>query len=89
MRCAIPLVGEGLPYSTPSCLPAELQRLFWLPPRERLCFVLRMLMGLSREMSSEILNLRRDEVDEALCRAMRELPRFPAAAPKEAATHGI
>ena len=32
-------------------------------------------MGLTPEVTSGILNLYRDEVDEALCRAVRYLPR--------------
>jgi len=60
----------------PSNLPPELQRLFLLPWASRNCFVLRMLLGFTAEMTSEILNLRRDEVDEALCLALGELPRL-------------
>jgi hypothetical protein len=57
----------------PSSLPPELQRLFLLSSLGRDCFVLRMLMGISAEMSSEILEVDRDEVDEAMCRALSEL----------------
>jgi hypothetical protein len=56
----------------PSSLPPELQRLFLLPWASRSCFVLRMLLGFSAEMSSEILSLGRDEVDEALCLALSD-----------------
>ena len=62
-------VAEG-----PPCLPPELQRLFLLSSEGRKCFVMRMLMGLTPETSSEILNLRRDQADEALCRALSDLP---------------
>jgi hypothetical protein len=58
----------------PSSLSPELQRLFLLSFVGRDCFVLRMLMGLTLEMSSEILNVDRDEVDEALCRTLIDLP---------------
>ena len=57
-------------------LPCELQRLFLVSSVGRKCFVLRILMGLTPETISEILNLHRDEVDEALCRALIDLPRL-------------
>ena len=60
----------------PASLPSELQRLFLLPWVSRTCFVLRMLLGFTAEISSEILNLGRDEVDEALCIALSDLPRL-------------
>ena len=60
----------------PSSLPPELQRLFLLPRASRNCFVLRILLGFTAEMSSEILSLGRDEFDEALCFALSELPRL-------------
>ena len=49
-------------------------RLFLLSSVGRKCFVLRVLMGLTLEMTSGILNLQKDEVDEALCRALSDLP---------------
>jgi hypothetical protein len=74
-KCAIQLRDKCLPeVEIPSSLPPELQRLFLLSSVGRDCFVLRMLMGLTPEMSSEILNLNKDEVDEALCRALSDLP---------------
>jgi hypothetical protein len=76
-RCAIQLRDEFLPRAEiPPSLPPELQRLFLLSSVGRNCFVLRMLMGLTPEMSSGILNLHRDEVDEALRRALSDLPRL-------------
>ncbi len=60
----------------PSSMPPELQRLFLLPWAGRICFVLRMLLGFTAETSSEILNLGKDEVDEALCLALSNLPRL-------------
>ena len=76
-KCAIQLRDECLPRAEiPFSLPPELQRLFLLSPVGRKCFVLRILMGLNLEMSSGILNLHRDEVDEALCRALSDLPRL-------------
>ena len=77
-KCAIRLRDRGLPQAEmPSSLPPELQRLFLLSPLGRECFVLRILMGLTLEMTSGILNLGRDEVDEALCRALSDLPTLP------------
>ena len=70
-KCAVQFSSVGIP----SILPPELRRLFSLAPVDRRCFVLRMLMGLTPEVTSGILNLHRDEVDEALCRAVRDLPR--------------
>ena len=57
-----------------SNLPVELQRLFMLSSLGRKCFVLRILMGLTPEISSKVLKLNRDEVDEALHRALSDLP---------------
>lgn len=59
-----------------SSLPLELQRLFLLSRVCRDCFVLRILMGLNAEMSSRVLNLPREEMDEGLCLALSELSRF-------------
>jgi hypothetical protein len=56
-----------------SSLPIELQRLFLLSTVCRYSFVLRMLLGLTVETSSKILNLRGDEIDEALCLALNDL----------------
>ena len=77
-KCAIQLRDQGLPQAEiPSGSPPELRRLFLLSPLGRDCFVLRMLMGLTLEMTSGILNSDRDEVDETLCRALSDLPRLP------------
>ena len=74
-RCANQLCNECLPGPEISfSLPPELQRLFLLSSVGRKCFVLRILMGLTLEVTSEILNLRTDEVDDALCRALSDLP---------------
>ena len=78
-KCAIQ-IGDGcLRWAEiASSLPPELQRLFMLSSVGRKCFVLRILMGLTLEVTSEILNLPKDEVDEALCRALSELPGLAA-----------
>lgn len=57
-----------------SYLSWELQRLILLPPTARDCFVLRVLLGMSPGSSSEILRLAIQEIDEALCTALQELP---------------
>jgi hypothetical protein len=76
-KCAIQIPDGRSPRAgLPSSLPPELQRLFLLSSIDRKCFVLRMLMGLTLETTSGILNLHIDEVDEALCRALSDLPRL-------------
>ena len=78
-QCAIQIPDGCLPGpEMPSSLPAELRRLFLLSSVGRKCFVLRILMGLTLEVTSGILNLPKDEVDEALCRALSELPGLAA-----------
>ncbi len=59
-----------------SSLPPELRRLFLLPWMSRNCFILRILLGFTAELSSEILRLRVDEVDEVLHCALTDLPRL-------------
>jgi hypothetical protein len=73
-KCAIQIDDEGLRRAEiPSGLPPELQRLFLFSSIGRRCLVLRMLMGLTLENICGILNLQRDEVDGALCRALSDL----------------
>jgi hypothetical protein len=75
-KCAVLLRDGCSPgVGIPSTLPPKLRRLFSLSSVDRQCFVLRMLMGLTPDVTSGILNLNRDKVDEALCRAVRHLPR--------------
>jgi hypothetical protein len=77
-KCAIEIPDGCLSGpEIPSGLPAELRRLFLLSSVGRKCFVLRILMGLTLEATSGILNLPKDEVDEALCRALSDLPGLP------------
>ena len=54
-------------------LPPELQGLLLLPLIARRCFVSRVLIEFTRETTSGILDLRRDEVDDALCQALSDL----------------
>jgi hypothetical protein len=58
-----------------SMLPFELRRLFLLVPKNRDCFVLRVLIGLTPEQCSEMLHLSICEVEDALYTALQELPR--------------
>jgi hypothetical protein len=77
-KCAVlQLREERLRHAEiPSSLPPELQRVFLLRWVSRNCFVLRMLLGFTAEISSEILNLDRSEFDEALRCALSDLPRL-------------
>jgi hypothetical protein len=59
---------------TISMLPVELRGLFLLSSTSRDCFVLRALIGLTSEVSAGILNLSKDEIDEAMCEALLDLP---------------
>ena len=75
-KCAVQLRDGFCPgVGIPSILPPELRRLFSLSSVDRQCFVLRMLMGLTQQVTSGILILHKDEVDQALCRAVRDLSR--------------
>lgn len=58
---------------SPSMLPLELQALSLLSPSDRNCFVLHVLMGLDREACSEILELSRDDLAQALHRSLLDL----------------
>ena len=76
-KCAIQLCGDCSSQPRISLnLPPELQRLFLLPSVGRRCFVLRMLMGLTLETTSVVLNLHRNEVNDALYAALADLPRL-------------
>jgi hypothetical protein len=55
-------------------LPFELRRVLRLPPALRHCFVLRFLVGLSREGCARLLRLEIRQVDERVRTAMLELP---------------
>ena len=58
-----------------SMLPFELRRLFLLVPKNRDCFVLRVLIGLTPAQCSEMLHLSISEVEDSLSTALQELPR--------------
>jgi DNA-directed RNA polymerase specialized sigma24 family protein len=55
-------------------LPPELRRLFMLPPLLRDCFVLRILVGLSPEVCTELLDVSITEFEDAVCAALNQLP---------------
>jgi hypothetical protein len=55
-------------------LPAELLRLFRLEPRSRDCFVLRILLGISPEACTGLLNISVAEFDDAYYAALKHLP---------------
>jgi DNA-directed RNA polymerase specialized sigma24 family protein len=57
-----------------SLLPIELRRLLLLPRDNRHCFVLRILLGMTPEISSGILNRSVHEVEEALHTGLQNLP---------------
>ena len=54
-------------------LPPELRRLFILQPLPRQCFVLRILVGLTREVCAELLEISVTECEGALYAALIEL----------------
>jgi DNA-directed RNA polymerase specialized sigma24 family protein len=49
-------------------------RLFMLQPLPRLCFVLRVLVGLSPEACAELLEVSVTEFEDAVYRALTQLP---------------
>ena len=55
-------------------LPAELRRLFMLPPLLRDCFVLRILVGLSPDVCAELLDVSVTELEDAVWAALNQLP---------------
>ena len=61
------------PYEV-ECLPAELRRLSLLRLLPRRCFVLRILMSLSPEVCTELLEISVAELEDALYAALIELP---------------
>ena len=59
--------------SASSLLPVELRRVLRLPPDFRRCFVLRVLVGLSREVCARMLQTEIHRVDELVCVSARAL----------------
>jgi len=52
-------------------LPVELQAVLNLPPNLRRCFVLRVLVGLSRQICARLLRLDARRVDQYTCAALQ------------------
>ncbi len=71
MECA--LAAEDRERAS-SMVPLELRPLLHLETGKRLCFVLRVLVGLSRQACSGLLRLAVPQIDEYTCAAMLELP---------------
>jgi hypothetical protein len=61
------------PYEV-ECLTPELRRLFMLQPLPRHCFVLRVLVGFSPEVCAELLEVSVTEFENAVYRALTQLP---------------
>ena len=55
-------------------LPFELQRVLQLPRHPRQCFVLRVLVGLPRDICARLLHSEVRQIDEGACAAMLQLP---------------
>ena len=64
-------------------LPLELRPVLLLESRPRHCFVLRVLLGMTREACSGILRLGVQEIDDAVLDAVRTLPSLSAALVQE------
>jgi hypothetical protein len=64
---------------TGSSLPTELQAVLRLSSRFRQCFVLRILLRLSREESGRLLGVGLDRVDEYTCASLRSLAELSTA----------
>ncbi len=56
-----------------SILPPELQHVVHLPKDLRQCFVLRILLGLSREVCASLLGLDVQRIDEQTCASIFQL----------------
>jgi len=76
--------GTCEPESARGYLPAELRAVLGLPEQQRRCYVLRVLEGLTRLSSAQLLGLNRDEVDQLTNAALKRLPAIgePAAPAK-------
>lgn len=72
---AVPLGGEDVE-SALLMLPPELGGVLRLPPRLRMCFVLRVLLEISRQACARLLDLSVHRVDRYTCEALGRLPVF-------------
>jgi hypothetical protein len=68
-RAESPAVLDGI-----NLLPPELRRLLGLRPIFRDCFVLRILVQLPPEECADLLDISITEYEDALCRALNQLP---------------
>jgi hypothetical protein len=76
-RTALQADVEGVPSSwndPASMLPIELKAVLRLAPQLRRCYVLRMLVGLSRQTCARLLHLHSREVDHYTREALQRLP---------------
>jgi DNA-directed RNA polymerase specialized sigma24 family protein len=77
LRSALQADIEGVSSSSndlDSMLPAKLKAVLRLPPQLRHCYVLRMLVGLSRQACARLLHLHSPEVDHYTREALQRLP---------------
>ena len=73
-KASIRMRGEILkPRTGESMLPPELRRVFGLSRGRRHCFVLRVLVNLSREDCGRLLQMEENRIDEQTSAAMLEL----------------
>jgi hypothetical protein len=73
VEAALEREGHANSGCVPPALCPELGRVLRLMPARRHCFVLRILIGFSREVCSRLLHLNVEEIDEITCTAAREL----------------
>jgi hypothetical protein len=76
LRAAVQTPPERELGSTARTLPPELQAVLTLTQELRHCFVLRVLIGISRQACGELLGLNTQRVDESTFTAMRRLAGF-------------
>lgn len=72
-KCAVEQGESADQVHTRDRLPPELGRLLLLSPMSRKCFVLRMLLRFTAELSSRILGLRSSELEKELWQALQDL----------------
>jgi len=73
LRAAVEAPAEHQMESTGSPLPVELQAILNLTRELRHCFVLRVLIGMSKQACAQLLGLNVHIVDECTCIAMQRL----------------
>jgi hypothetical protein len=73
LRSAVQSQPGHQPESTGQPLPKELQAVLNLARELRYCFVLRVLIGMSKQACAQLLGVNVQKVDECTCTAMRLL----------------